>query len=110
MNWRKSWARNWERMRYCSKRCRSRRGHTRLDRELERAIEELLATPRSSTTICPSEAARLVRPRTWQGIMELARDAARRMCVRGDIEILQGGRLVDPSTARGPIRLRWVAR
>jgi hypothetical protein len=110
MTWRKAWARNWERMRYCSKRCRSRRGDTRLDRELEGAIEELLATRRRGATICPSEAARLVRPRNWRGIVERTRCAARRMCARGDFEMLQSGRPVDPSTARGPIRLRRVVR
>ena len=25
---------------------------------------------------------------------------------RGDVEIVQGGRVVDPSTAKGPIRIR----
>jgi hypothetical protein len=97
-------------MRYCSKRCRSRRGDSRLDCELESAIERLLATRGGGATICPSEAARLVRPRGWLRIMERTRCAARRMCARGDVEILQGGRPVDPSTARGPIRLRRVAR
>jgi len=58
MKWRKSWARNWEPMRYCSERCRSRRGSTRLDRELEVAIEELLTKRGSSATICPSGTAR----------------------------------------------------
>ena len=32
--------------------------------------------------------------------------AARRLVDRGEVEILQGGRVVDPSTAKGPIRIR----
>jgi hypothetical protein len=28
--------------------------------------------------------------------------------VSGDVEIVQGGRVVDPSTAKGPIRIRRV--
>ncbi len=106
MTWRKSWARNWERMRYCSERCRRRRRPALLDRELEQAIENLLATHRRGATVCPSEAARVVRPEGWREIMERTRCAARRMAARGELEILQGGRPVDPSTARGPIRLR----
>jgi hypothetical protein len=38
--------------------------------------------------------------------MEPARRAARRLVAAGTLEITQGGRVVDPSTARGPIRLR----
>jgi hypothetical protein len=28
--------------------------------------------------------------------------------VAGEVEVLQGGRVVDPSTAKGPIRVRLV--
>jgi hypothetical protein len=38
--------------------------------------------------------------------MEPARQAARRLVARGAVEITQGGRPVDPSTAKGPIRVR----
>ncbi len=38
--------------------------------------------------------------------MERARSAARRLVVIGEVEVLQGGRVVDPSTAKGPIRIR----
>ena len=33
-------------------------------------------------------------------------DAARRLVDRGEIDIVQGGQIVDPSRAKGPIRLR----
>ena len=36
--------------------------------------------------------------------------AARRLVVQGTVEIAQGGRTVDPSTAKGPIRIRRGAR
>ncbi|WP_425545796.1 DUF3253 domain-containing protein, partial [Aeromicrobium alkaliterrae] len=29
---------------------------------------------------------------------------------RGEVEITQGGRVVDPSTAKGPIRIRLARR
>jgi hypothetical protein len=42
--------------------------------------------------------------------MERARQAARRLVARGGLDVLQGGRVVDASTARGPIRLRLAQR
>lgn len=38
--------------------------------------------------------------------MEDVRRAARRLVAEGRVEILQRGRPVDPSTAKGPIRIR----
>ena len=38
--------------------------------------------------------------------MEPARKAARRLVSAGKIVITQGGAIVDPSKAKGPIRLR----
>ena len=38
--------------------------------------------------------------------MEEVRKAARRLVDQGEVEILQKGRVVDPSTAKGAIRLR----
>lgn len=40
--------------------------------------------------------------------MEPVRRAARRLVAAGAVEICQGGRVVDPSHARGPIRIRLV--
>ncbi|MEM9730381.1 MAG: DUF2256 and DUF3253 domain-containing protein, partial [Myxococcota bacterium] len=106
--WRAKWASHWEDVRYCSERCRRRRlGKT--DRALEAAIVELLEARRGST-ICPSEAARRVSPNDWRGLMGRTRDAARRLVSRGHVEILQQNRVVDPTAARGPIRLRLTAR
>jgi hypothetical protein len=78
------------------------------DRRLERAILELLATRPVGATICPSEVARVAAPDDWRRLMEPARRAARRLVVSGHVEITQGGRVVDPSTAKGPIRIRGV--
>jgi hypothetical protein len=38
--------------------------------------------------------------------MEPARRAARRLVADGVVDITQGGNVVDPSTAKGPIRIR----
>ncbi|MEM7049859.1 MAG: DUF3253 domain-containing protein [Acidobacteriota bacterium] len=106
---RRRWARQPQPTRYCSPACRRRRVN-RIDHALEGAILELLEGRARHATICPSEAARAVAPETWRELMEPARRAARRLVAVGRLEILQGGRVVDPSTARGPIRLRRALR
>jgi hypothetical protein len=105
--WRPSLAAVWHEVRWCSDDCR-RRGVRPIDRALEVAIDELLDARAHGATICPSEAARRVDLDGWQELMEPARRAARRMVAAGTLEIVQGGRVVDPSRARGPIRLRRV--
>ena len=106
---RRSLARNWAAVKWCSDACR-RAGLKAVDERLESAILQLLASRAGGATACPSEAARAVGGTGWQELMEPARCAARRLVAAGRIEILQGGRTVDPSTAKGPIRLRLVRR
>jgi hypothetical protein len=106
MAWRKSWARNWDEVRYCSDACR-RRKVSSVDTSLEAAILDLLSQRKPGASICPSEAARVVAgEQDWRTLMEPARRAARRLTARGEVVITQGGRQVDPSTAKGPIRIR----
>jgi hypothetical protein len=105
MEWRASWAKNWDHVRYCSDACRRHRVDD-TDRGLEQAILELLERRAVGATICPSEAARAVGGEVWRPLMEPARSAARRLVAAGLVEITQSGRVVDPSTARGPIRIR----
>jgi hypothetical protein len=107
MTWRKKWERDWEQVKYCSDACR---GHkpAAIDKKLETAILELLDERGAGKTICPSEAARAVAPDDWKELMEPARAASRRLVSAGKIEITQGGVVVDPSRAKGPIRLRKV--
>jgi hypothetical protein len=110
ITWRKKWARDWPQIRYCSDACRKRRVSS-VDVELETAIRALLAARATDASICPSEAAREVGGEEgWRALMEPARAAARRLVASGEIEITQRGVRVDPSTARGPIRLRRVRR
>ena len=109
MTWRKKWAKNWAHVKYCSKACRSRRLQP-VDHALEAAILSLLEKRASNATICPSEAARALETEgvfsDWRAYMEPARQAARRLVAKNSIEITQKGRVVDPSRAKGPIRLR----
>lgn len=76
------------------------------DEALEREVLSLLAARAAGATICPSEAARAVGGDTWRDLMEPARAAARRLVASGDVVVTQGGTVIDPSTATGPIRIR----
>ncbi len=73
---------------------------------LERAILALLARRDAGATICPSEVARTTGGEAWRELMEPVRAAARRLVVAGEVEITQGGDVVDPTDVRGPIRIR----
>jgi hypothetical protein len=107
--WRKKWEKDWDVIKYCSDACRGQKPGA-ADEALEAAILGLLAERGRDKTICPSEAAKLVggkeERRDWEGLMEPARAAARRLVARGRIVITQGGKVVDPSTAKGAIRLK----
>lgn len=110
IEWRRRWAADWDQVRWCSQACRRRKVQPQ-DVALEAAILDLLSTRSAGATICPSEAARLVAAEAggdepWRDLMEPARRAARRLVARGLVEITQRGRVVDPSTAKGPIRIR----
>ena len=107
ITWRRKWERDWDQVRWCSDACR-RAGVRPVDQALEQTVLELLATRAGGATICPSEAARAVGGEDWRSLMEPARAAARRLVARGEVEITQGGAVVDPSTAKGPIRVRRV--
>jgi hypothetical protein len=103
--WRRRWQHCWDAVRHCSRRCSGDRPG-KLDAQLEQAIVELLAARAGGATICPSEAARLVAPEQWRALMPAVTAAARRLAARGVLVVCQGGRVVDPSAVRGPIRLR----
>lgn len=103
ITWRKKWERNWAEVKYCGEKCRRSKGT--LAENYEAAILELLTRRASTSTVCPSEVLSDAQKRDSE-TMELVRQAARRLVHAGKIEILQSGRVVDPSEFRGPIRLR----
>ena len=78
--------------------------------EAEQAIRNLLAVRRQDATICPSEAARVIAGKDFRALMPAVRDAARALVEAGEIEVTQGGHVVDLDGARGPIRLRLTTR
>ena len=118
-HWTEQNARDWDILKFCSEACSGYRPGEQ-DATLEAAILHLLAERAANgdrtKTICPSEAAKLVAGdprnkshatrRDWEALMEPARSAARRLVAQGRIVITQHNQLVDPATAKGPIRLR----
>ena len=110
IEWRRKWASSWDEVRYCSEGCRrGAKSGAASDAALEAAILSLLAERGAGKTICPSEAARRVggdEPKAWEPLMEPARAAARRLHAAGRLVVMQGGHAVDPSHAKGPIRLK----
>lgn len=104
---RKKWARNWDEIKYCSERCR--RTKDQLDSRFEADIMALLKQRGHDKTICPSEVLPAELKKN-KDIMEQVRQAARRLVAAGEIIITQNGHAVDPSTARGPIRLKLAPK
>ena len=74
--------------------------------DLEQAILTLLSRRERTATICPSEVARQLGGETWRELMGPVRAAAGRLVATGQVEITQGGAVVDLETVTGPIRIR----
>jgi hypothetical protein len=103
--WRKRWADAWDAITRCSDRCRERMLDA-TDHALEQTLLELTTERSGPGGVDPVEVARAVGGDTWKTLLERSREAARRLTAAGLVEIVQGGRVVDPSSARGPIRVR----
>ncbi|KZD12664.1 DUF3253 domain-containing protein [Oceanibaculum pacificum] len=82
---------------------------TDLRAELQEAILTLAAERGPAKSICPSEAAKAVRPDDWNRLMGLTRQAAIQLARAGRIDILRKGKPVDPEAVKGVIRLRLAA-
>jgi hypothetical protein len=108
IQWRKKWQDVWNQVKYCSRACR-KTGLTEMDLKLEQAILHLLRSRGTGGNICPGEAARALArddAQGWRPLMEPARRAARRLVHQGKISIMQGGKIVNPSRFKGPVRLK----
>lgn len=72
----------------------------------EDAILALLAERRDGASICPSEVARARGGDDWRTLMQPVREAAGRLAAAGQVEVTQGGQVIDVTTATGPVRIR----
>ena len=76
------------------------------DERIAAVLMDLARRRRAGRSFCPSEAARALAA-DWRPLM----DDVRRVAAGLSLTATQKGRLVDPVTARGPIRLalaRWA--
>lgn len=71
---------------------------------LEATIRTLLRS-RSTGSICPSDAARVVGGDRWRDHMETARSVAFELREKGVVAVTQKGRRVDGTDVSGPIRI-----
>ncbi|WP_145365233.1 DUF3253 domain-containing protein [Stratiformator vulcanicus] len=76
------------------------------DRQIAEAIKRLASERGPEKTFCPSEAARRLRSDNWRELMDDVRRVAAALCDEGHLVATQRGTVVDPLTARGPIRLQ----
>ena len=59
-------------------------------------------------TICPSEVARSLSADDWRSLMPQVRAVGIDLAHSGAIVVTQKGKIVDPQTAKGPIRYRLI--
>ncbi|WP_099826623.1 DUF3253 domain-containing protein [Oceaniglobus indicus] len=72
------------------------------DNGIRAALMDIARQRGARKTLCPSEVARALAD-DWRPLMA---DVRRVAADEPMIEALQGGKVVDPQTAKGPIRLR----
>lgn len=72
--------------------------------DLRATLLRLLAQRGPGRTICPSEVARALSPENWRELMPAVREVGAELVAEGEIVVRQQGQVVNPKTARGPIR------
>lgn len=75
-----------------------------LRERLAATVRALLRT-RDGSTICPSDAARVVGGDSWRQAVPVAREVADDLAAKGEVIVTQKGAPVTAVTARGPVRL-----
>jgi hypothetical protein len=74
---------------------------------LAATMRTLLHARGPGKTICPSDAARVTGGTGWRALLPTARDVARHLAARGELEVTQGGEVIDAAGPwDGPVRLR----
>ncbi|QIK76265.1 DUF3253 domain-containing protein [Nocardioides piscis] len=74
-------------------------------RERLAATIRALLRHRDGTTICPSDAARVVGGEGWRDVVPVAREVASELAAHDVVVVQQKGQRVDVRTARGPVRI-----
>ncbi|MEP6810721.1 MAG: DUF3253 domain-containing protein [Chthoniobacterales bacterium] len=72
-----------------------------------RCHRTLLRARPATSSICPSDAARIAGGKQWREFLPLAREVARHAARAGEIVVTQRAKELDPNADwRGPVRLR----
>ncbi|MDH4467323.1 MAG: DUF2256 and DUF3253 domain-containing protein [Bacteriovoracaceae bacterium] len=101
IEYRKKWEKNWPEIKYCSDECRKNKNKY----DFRENILALLNKRGPLKTICPSELLPL-ELKNDKLMMEHVRRSARLLAFENKIEITQSGKVVDPLSFKGPIRLK----
>lgn len=72
--------------------------------DLRTTLLSLLAQRGLGKTICPAEVARALGREDWRELMSAVREVGVELAAEGQIVVRQQGQIVDPKTAKGPIR------
>jgi len=73
---------------------------------IETEIMRLLHKRGEEKTICPSEVARKLYPKTWRTHMDAIREVAIQLAQNRQLVITQKKQPIDPPHIKGPIRLQ----
>ncbi len=76
-----------------------------ITKRIAATMRTLLRHRAPDSTICPSDAARVVGGDGWRGLMDSAREVAAALLGEGTLRVSQHGDDVNPMSAIGPIRL-----
>lgn len=75
-----------------------------MDERIEATIKALLRH-RDTSTICPSDVARVVGGDHWRGLMDDVRNVAAALAASENVVVTQRGEEVDLASVKGPVRI-----
>jgi hypothetical protein len=78
------------------------------DEAIQTCLMQLVRDRGPNKTICPSEVARSLAPENWRDLMPQVRTVGTVLAQSGAIAVMQKGQVVDPESAKGPIRYRFI--
>ncbi|RZM76081.1 DUF3253 domain-containing protein [Leptolyngbya iicbica] len=78
------------------------------EQQIQDCLMQLVRDRGPEKTICPSEVARALSADDWRSLMPQVRTVGMALAQAGAIAVTQKGQVVDPQTAKGPIRYRLL--
>ena len=105
--WDKKRERDWRQLRYCSTECAERRLSS-IDYRLEERLIYLLDEAKAEEPVTALLAAMAVDPDGWRSLENASINAARRLAVRGKVELVRDGQVIDPDAAGSSEEVRRV--